>query len=420
MIRFIFAACCLASSLRAETLAWDDAVAEAKRANPDLLVAEENLRQAETAELSAQAQFLPKAGLNASATQGGTYDPQSDSLSGGPPGDTHYGLNLDASLNLFRGFSNVASLRQAGARLRQAKAARTEARASVLYSLRASFAQLIYGAQLIALSDNLASRATENRDMVQLRFEAGAENKGSYLQAKALASQAAYDAVRAKRQLRQASLQLSRLLGRAPDAGLRAKGALMSPEGLQEPDFAALVEKATAVLKAKARLDEAEAARLGAYSPFLPSLNASASLNRTDIAWAPQRGSWSAGLSLDFPIFNGFSDSLALDQAGSGEASARAAATEARLQARLDLESAWQNLLDAVAGVQLQAEELEASLARAEIGRAQYAQGLMNFENWDRIESDLSSARKAGLSGQLNAVITKAAWDKAQGKEFEP
>jgi outer membrane protein TolC len=416
-----FALSIVAASLASSTLSWDASLSEARRANPELIQAEQALRQAELGEISARAAFLPRASLSASTGQGGDYRPL-DSEWGqlGPAGSPNYGLGLSSSLNLFNGFSSLASLRTAKTRLSLAELQLREARASLAFSLRQAYAQLVFVAEQVELADELAARAKENRDMVELRYEAGAENKGSHLQAKALAAQAQFEADRARRSRRSASLTLSRLLGRGADASLQAEGSLDSPKAPDEPDFEMLLDQLPAVLRAFYQMDQAENTRLGAWSPFLPSLNASGSLNRSGPDWAPQNGSWSAGLSLSLPLFNGFGDLAALHSAKSAEAEARSAGHEARLQARLDLEKAWQDYADAVAALALRAMSLEASQARAEIGRVQYAQGLLGFENWDRIESDLSNARKSALSSRLNAVVSQAAWDRALGKGFEP
>lgn len=408
-------------AVAAPGLSWAEALAETKAKNPALAQAAEALRQARLGALNARAQFLPKASLSASENQGGSYNPLDGPLGSlGASGAAGYGLGLNGSLNLFNGFSNLAALKSADARLAAAEASYQESVAGVAYSLRQAFAALIFSAEEVDLLASLAARARENQDMVELRYEAGAENKGSFLQAKALASQARYDAERATRQLRSASLALSRVMGRDPESGLVAAGSLEAPASPGEPDFKKLVDGVPAVLRARYQIEAAEGASLGAWSPFLPSLNALASLNRAGDSWAPQQGSWSTGLSLSLPFFSAFNDALALKQAKSAELSARAGADDARAQARLDLESAWQALVDAVASVELRAESLEANLARAEIGRAQYAQGLMNFESWDQIESQLSNSRKAELSSHLDAVTAKAAWDRAQGKGFEP
>ena len=58
---------------------------------------------------------------------------------------------------------------------------------------------------------------------------------------------------------------------------------------------------------------------------------------------------------------------------------------------------------------------LEAAITRAEIARSKYAQGLMSFEDWDRIENDLIVRQKAVLFSRRDRVTAQAAWEQAQG-----
>ena len=75
---------------------------------------------------------------------------------------------------------------------------------------------------------------------------------------------------------------------------------------------------------------------------------------------------------------------------------------------------------DAVDQAGVNAAYLEAEEVRAEIGRSQYASGMISFEDWDRIENDLISSQKSDLAGRRNAVTAEANWEKAQGKSRLP
>src|SRR6185369_2261155 len=104
--------------------------------------------------------------------------------------------------------------------------------------------------------------------------------------------------------------------------------SLITPETPTEPDFEKLADQVPAVIRAKQQLEQANAGKWGAYAPFLPSVNASASLNRSDDGWVPQFGSWNAGISLNLPFFSGFSDFFNLRQAASVETVAKSNADE--------------------------------------------------------------------------------------------
>jgi hypothetical protein len=86
----------------------------------------------------------------------------------------------------------------------------------------------------------------------------------------------------------------------------------------------------------------------------------------------------------------------------------------------VSLQKALTDFSDAIDQSEVNAAYLLAEQVRAEIGRSQYASGMLSFEDWDRIESDLISRQKSDLSGRRNAVTAEANWDKAQGKSRLP
>jgi outer membrane protein len=57
---------------------------------------------------------------------------------------------------------------------------------------------------------------------------------------------------------------------------------------------------------------------------------------------------------------------------------------------------------------------------RSELGRAKYKNGLLNFEDWNAIESDLINRQKAKLQSQRDRVVAEAAWEQATGKGVIP
>jgi len=51
----------------------------------------------------------------------------------------------------------------------------------------------------------------------------------------------------------------------------------------------------------------------------------------------------------------------------------------------------------------------------AEIARNKYNNGLLTFEDWDVIESDLINRQTTYLQNQRDRVISEAAWENIQG-----
>jgi outer membrane protein len=409
----------LSSAARAaDSLSLQDAWAQAQRRQPSLLQSQLALDAARERQLGALAAFLPKLSLSAGQSRGGAYNPATGDFSGGSNGTS---MGLSASQNLFRGFADVQALKQAQARLASAEEDLRLARAAAAYDVRQAWSDVLLAQQQLDQAQDTAQRRQSNVELVQLRFDAGRENKGSLLQTQAQALQAAADSRRNQRLLAASLRRLGLAMGVTLPASTRVSGDWDVPAVPADDDDAQLALQLPAVRKAQAGLQESAASLAAADAAFLPSLNASAGLNRNGDDWLPSSsGSWSLGLSLSWNLFNGFSDLAGRGAAAAQELSAELALEDARRTAANALGSARDTLLNALDQLEVRDAFLKASETRAEIAQAQYAQGLIGFEDWDRIESDLISARQQSLAGRQAAAAAGFAWQQAQAKGWEP
>ena len=85
----------------------------------------------------------------------------------------------------------------------------------------------------------------------------------------------------------------------------------------------------------------------------------------------------------------------------------------------LALEETWTDFQDAVDRVLVRQKFFEAARERAKIARAQYANGLISFDNWTIIEDDLVRDQKAFLEAQADALNAEALWIQAKGGTLE-
>jgi outer membrane protein TolC len=173
------------------------------------------------------------------------------------------------------------------------------------------------------------------------------------------------------------------------------------------------------VLEAEASVDEARAGEWSAGSPFLPDLDASASVDRSGPDLLPHPGkSWSTGISASWNLFNGARDAFNLAAARANRASADAELAGTRRDARTSLESSWVDWQDADEALAVSRQFLEAARARAEIGRAQYANGRLGFQEWIQIEDEIVSAERSEVSARRDALDAEANWLRALGTGF--
>jgi outer membrane protein TolC len=399
----------------ASPLTWDQCLKEAAAHNPALRTSAASLQQARYGKGSAKGKFLPQ--LNAGASHGRSGDEGSLGaiLRDADPQD-RTGVNLSLSQNLFNGFKDKASYDRASAQVESARAQFEDARAQVSRDLRAAFYGLLYAQQQVPMLEKIAARRRENVRMVELRYKSGRENKGSFLQSQASSAQADYEVAQAKRSLRLAQRQLARVLGRSEVDAVVVAGEFTVRSPGETPDFRRMATGIPSTRIAAMRLKSAQAQVTTARGAFLPSLNASGSMSRSGSEWMPDDPSWSAGLNLSLPLFSGGQDYFDLKSARSASEQARIGMTTAEQDAALRLEDAFSAWQDAVESTAVQERALEAARVREQIASAQYANGLLSYQDWDQLESALITSEKSRLQGLRAAQVAEADWERAQGK----
>ncbi len=393
-----------------EILSWEDCVNELIRNNPALSAAREAPEKANHEVSAKYAPFLPQ------ISAGGSIGKSNTELDTGYQDSTSYQASLTANQNLFAGFGDLAALRRSQA-LRDVALSNLQAtKASLSAALRQAFAQLLFAQENLQLSAMIAARRQENVNLVEIRFEAGRENKGSFLRSKAYHRQAVFATTQSQRNLQVARRQICTLLGRHANSAISVAGQWFDESMPINPDFSALMEQTPEYRAALAQKKAANEGLLIANRRFYPTWSANAMIGRSDDdSLIPKNDQWSLGTTLSFPLFSGGEDWFTRRAAQSDQRAAEAALADTRNNILTRLEerlAAWQDAND---NWDVQKEFLYAAEVRAGIARAQYQNGLLSFEDWDLIENDLIDKQKATLASQRDARIAFANWEKALG-----
>lgn len=402
----------VALPVRAEPLTWSACIAEAAARNAELQAAQASLDAARYASRGAYSGFLPQISAAAAHTE------SSGSLVTAPP--AAYSGSVTATQNLFSGFLDTAKVEQAAGNLEVAEASHAAARAQLSLDLKNAFAGLRYAQDNVELTSRIVERLAENVRLVELRFEGGRENKGSLLLTRATLAQARYDNLQAQQSLVSAQSQLARVLGRADSELLSVTEPV--PTGTPQPvdDFAALA-RATPNYRLLAAQERAAAAGVVlARAAFYPSLNLTGTLSREGADWFPEGTRRTVGVNVTIPIFNGGRDYNATRSSAASRDAAGFNKEGTERQLLVSLRQGYAAYVAAVEKLKVDAAYIEAAEARAQIARSKYNNGLMSFEDWDRIESDLILRQKGWLASQRDRVTAEATWEQIQGKGVIP
>jgi len=395
-------------------LSWEACVQEAAAGNPELRAARASLEAAGYTAEGAYSGYLPQ------LSAGAGYTDTSGSAASTTTSDTTYSTSVSLSQNLFAGFQDRAKIAQGAANREVAAAGLAAAKAKLSQDLKSAFVGLRYAQDNVILTENIAHRREENLRLVELRFESGNENKGSYLLTKASLAQARYDNLQAQQNLASAQAQLDRVLGRGETGGLEVRGDIPLSEPGKAPDFRELARQVPDYQQAAAQQKSAEAGVTLARSGLYPSLNLSGSVGRTGDNWYPDGTHRSVGLNLNVPLYSGGRDYYATKSAVSSLEAAASNTDTAEHQLAVRLKQTHASYVESVEKLKVDQAFLDASMTRADIARTKYNNGLMTFENWDIIENDLIQRQKSFLQSQRDRVVAEAAWEQAQGKGVIP
>jgi len=397
-----------------EILSWQDCIKEAAKNHPDLISAQESVKQSEASKKITASALFPQVDSNLSASTARTDTGATSSTA-----DT-YSYGVTGTQLLFDGAKTINNVKAAKEFLKAAQYNYRFTSSEVRLRLRTAFINLLKAQELLNITQEIYNIRRSNLELITLRYESGIEHKGALLTAEANLAEAEFEIAQAKRALEVAQRELIKEMGRTKFSPMRAEGDFkVSDVALEKPDFETLAEKNPSLGKLIAQKNAASFGIKAAQADFFPQLSAQAGANKKSSQWPAQNDQWNTGLTLSFPLFEGGLRLAQIDQAKAIFNQAQANERSTKDGVLVTLEQTWATLQDAVETVQVQKKFLEAAQERSKIAEAQYSLGLIQFDNWTIIEDDLVRAKKAFLDNQANALLAEADWIQAKGETLE-
>lgn len=418
-----------ASAAPLDTLTWSDCVREAAVGNPQLQAAQENIRRAQALVGAARSDFFPTltpfTGYNVSNSTNFQSTPNDDDptleVDIGPRRQFEYGVNLNQ--NIFSGFATKSAYQGSKADVRAAQATYDSTRAQVSFDLKTAFARLLFAQEQLGVVNKIVERRQENVRFVELRFDVGRENQGSVLRNQALLEQAKFDLAQTQRGVRVAQRELSKALGRNYESAndkLQVKGSFDTDFPKSAPDFSLVTYDHPEHREGEAQVSGAKADVGVAKANYFPSVDASASVSQEKLTNRPFQSIWAVGANLNYPFATGGGDIYQVKAAQAERRRIEQNLRETDNDVGLRLRQAYADFKDAVQNIAVQEKFLKSAATRAEIGRSQYANGLISYQDWDLVENDLINSQRTILETRRDALIAEANWELAQGKGAIP
>ncbi|EKD50093.1 MAG: outer membrane efflux protein [uncultured bacterium] len=404
-----------------ETLTWQDCVNEATQNNPDLVASQQDIQIKKEDKHLAQAGLLPQI----SATGQKNWS-EGEGMVGGFAGTggtgrspNGYSFGITAGQLLFDGFKTVYDVQAAVKDVTAATWGDVVVSANVRLQLRSAFVELLKEQELVTLSKSIASRRRQNYQLIELRYQAGREHKGSLLTAQANLLQAEVSVTQAQRDLLLAQQLLLKTLGRIEKTPIRVKETMVSVmRNRMRPNFEQLADQNPFLKQVTAQKEMNQYVLNSAKSDLLPDISLNTSVSQTSSDWPPDQIQWSAGLNLTMPIFEGGKQIHQIQKNRAQYRQSLAKEQSVHNSLVYTLQESWTKWQDAIDSYSVQQKYLAAAVERSKIASAQYATGLVSFNEWTIIEDNLVNAQKAHLMAKTDVLSAEAAWRQAQGESL--
>jgi outer membrane protein len=402
-------------------LTWQAAVTEASRNNAELKAAQENLKSAQASVQVARAGYLPQISASFTAGVNGRDGNERDSTPANfqelqARTTNSFGASIEARETIFDGFATQSRVSQAESRVRESEFQIQILKARLSYDLKNAWSGMMQAQRSLRLYQDIIKRREENLRLVELRFAAGQENKGSVLLSEAYLRQARFEEMQARDNLKVARSRLNEVLGRADDSSYELQGDVPLNAIPGQVDFTALAQNTPDFKLSQAQEQTATSQVSLARAGFYPQLGLRGSIGRTDDHFFPENQSWSLSVVLTVPLFSGGSDYYTTQSAINQLTAAGLSRENAQRDIVTRLRQAHVTLVESAERLKVDEGFEKAVTLRAEIARSKYNNGLTTFDDWDLIESDLINRQRAVLASQGNRVTAEAAWEQAQGR----
>ena len=401
-----------------EVLNWQACIKEAAKNHPDLISAQEAVKESEASKKITASTIFPQIDSNLGGSTAKTTTTTSGTTTTKTTDTYTYGVT--ATHLLFDGTKTINEVKAAKEDIKAAQHNYRFTSTEVRLRLRTAFISLLKAQESLNITEEIYNIRRSDLELITLRYESGLEHKGALLNVQANLAQAQFEIAQAKRIQEVVQRQLIKEMGRTQFSPLSVQGDFkVSDAALEDPDFESLAKNNPSLEKIIAQKNAAAFGIKSAQANFFPELSAEAGASRKSSHWPPQDDQLDAGLTLSFPIFEGGLRLAEVAQAKAIFNQAQADERSTKDSVIVTLEQTWVALQDAVETVQVQQKFLEAARERSKISEAQYSLGLIQFDNWTIIEDDLVRAKKAFLDAQANALLAEADWIHAKGETLE-
>jgi len=412
----------LASTLQAQeirTVTLDEAIDLALLVSPNIVTARGDVRVAEAARREYIGDWLPSVSSSSSFSTSSSSRFNEATQTTVSAASRSYSAGLSASYTLFDGFRRNATGRTTNANIESAEATLVNQRFQIVLQTKQAFFQAVAADDLVRVAQTQIERAENQLRISREQLAAGSAIRSDTLRSFVELGNARLQLLNARTQRETAAANLARLIGFDDGVRIDPSGAMGDPAAV---DTASIREEIFAVSPTVLQIDaqaRAADAQVGvSRGQYFPTVSASYSQNWAGSAIGSLNNTWSARLSLSWPIFNGFTREAAVVRSLASQDAARSRVDDTRRQITAQLTQQFAAIEAArvrseIAGASLVAaqEDLRVQQERYRLGVSTILEVLASQVSLDQAEVDLVQSR-------LDFFLAKAEIEALIGREL--
>lgn len=403
--------------------------------NKDIQIQEEEIKVAKANIMGAQSNFLPKVNLNASYTYNDAVltipqqiDPQTDKDLGiftGYNNDNKIGITVNESI--YNGGANIANFQQAKIRFKVQDETLRARKLDVEFEAKRLYYGLLLAYETERITQNLYNQAKAHYEDVLNKFNQGTASRFDALQSKVQVSKLMPELVKSRNAVLLIKADFKKLLGMKMQESIDLKDELACSFILiKEDDFLkqAYANKPEMILKLLG-VDINQWSIQMARAEGRPQVEASAGYNFRSNSWGDmfndRHSNWSAGVSVNVPIFDGFSTKAKVDAAKAKYSRSVLEKENINDQIAVDIRQACLDLKEAEAIIDSQRDSIDEAKEALKISEISYDNGVgTNLDILDA-QVSLSQIEKNLSEGIYDYLMAKASLDRTMGQSvFSP
>ncbi len=316
----------------------------------------------------------------------------------------------------------------AAAALAVDEAAVAGARADLILAVRLAWYRLVQADRLVFSTEEALKLSRLNLEFAEAQLSAGLATRPDVLRARVDVSAVELVLTRSRNTRDGARALLNTLMGRSPSTSLELVPGSEDDPLPSLPDWTELLQTALEtrdeVRLSRARTDRHEAEVQLSRGVFLPTVNANAGLNRGGTSSLSPRESWSIGLQVAMPLFEGYAPTARLQ---AREALLEASRYDEQTTIQQIEREVWDALLaegESVTRLENARTLLEATRENLDAAMESYRLGLGSMIALVDARTTHTNAEQTFIQAIFDRHIARAVLDRALGidivKEEQP